>query len=269
MAFPVDLGNTLFTALGGIAGYAFREYENRITPFLQVSKIEGDSMRLEDRVNIPEDISSRLKDSCFIGSLGPSARLGDAFSVWDRAEDMNLFWPSCDNHVARFLNAHDQKDAIDDLTKLFEFKLIDESLSTLLRQNHIIIPSIPNEGAGEIEICFVKETAFINFPEGVRSFGGTMGLLVVWASGVAGSTVRAKRSLRLAATTAARRMRSTGLAMKSSMPASRHLARSLAKALAVRPTMRTVLAGPSSSRMRRVASRPSMTGICISMNTRS
>ena len=59
----------------------------------------------------------------------------------------------------------------------------------------------------------------------------------------------------------------TGFAMKSSIPASRQVARSPAIALAVRATMGILEMPPSDDRIALVASRPPISGIRRSMNT--
>ena len=59
-----------------------------------------------------------------------------------------------------------------------------------------------------------------------------------------------------------------GLDRKSFMPAARHWSRSWFMALAVMATMGK-LARPGMARMARVASSPSMTGICMSISTMS
>ena len=74
-----------------------------------------------------------------------------------------------------------------------------------------------------------------------------------------------------AARTAASRSRSSGLTRKPSMPAARQASRSSAETLAVSATIgvRMSLCSASMARMRRVASSPSMPGMCRSMSTQS
>ena len=83
--------------------------------------------------------------------------------------------------------------------------------------------------------------------------------------------LRRQRRFSAAASAAARRSRSSGLTRKPSMPAARQASRSSAEAFAVsaRIGVRGASASASTARIRRVASSPSMPGICRSMSTRS
>jgi hypothetical protein len=165
------------TALaGGVLGYAYREYRNRMRPFLQVIKTDGSTTKSDEIVPVQPEVSASLEGSFYIKKPKDQPPLRDIREHWDKADDMKRLWPLTKPDVEAILAAPAPEPMCEALKEAFDGRLFDHTLRILLVNNRLSIPAAP---AGKPEVVRVfddqkDDCVWLDFPTKAVTFGKGM-----------------------------------------------------------------------------------------------
>jgi hypothetical protein len=120
-----------------LAGYAFREYQNRVIPFFQIYKIEGGSIAGWERVSIPEDQLNDLHDTFYIKKPDAELSFVEAYKYWDRCDDVKRFWPQTSDLIQRVLDSGDDMELEESIYELLNSKWFDGWLTRMVSRSDI------------------------------------------------------------------------------------------------------------------------------------
>ena len=110
MPFPPELISTAIGVGGATAGYAFREYRNRVRPFMQITEIDGTTTRRSDKVTIDDALAQAFTNSFYIKKLPTTCDLGSLYDHWDRADDIKQIWPLVRDDVDAVLSSSNEDE---------------------------------------------------------------------------------------------------------------------------------------------------------------
>jgi hypothetical protein len=165
------------TALAGaVLGYAYREYRNRMRPFLQIIQTDGSTTKGDQIVAVQPEVSASLEGSFYIKTPKDQQPLRDVREHWDKADDLKQLWPVTKTDVEAILAATTAEPMCDSLSEAFEGRFFDRTLRLLLVNNRLNIPATPAE-KGEVVRVFddqKDDCVWLDFPTKAVAFGKGM-----------------------------------------------------------------------------------------------
>jgi hypothetical protein len=160
-----------FAAAGSLAGYAFREYRNRVTPFLQIVNVSGDNFRNSDSCKLDANVINQLKAAASTEPLTERSTLKEVYGAWDSMSEISINWPKYKDKVHAFLanNAIEEYRSL--LWQLFRYQHFDDTLTRLLTAGKLSVPSADSTLQPILDSFYDPDGAWIVFPNGNASLG--------------------------------------------------------------------------------------------------
>jgi hypothetical protein len=165
--------------LGGLAGYAIREFQNRITPFFQIYSIAGGSVAGWERVDVDIDIRTQIEDTFYIKPLDKNEPYLEVFKCWDRADDVKQLWPKVRSLVDDVLGA-DEQGLEEALYHLLDSAWFDRWFTILTARSDLTFPTADQEAEKKTSVFIDPQeqekngTIWISTPYGATSFAQQM-----------------------------------------------------------------------------------------------
>lgn len=175
---PLDLSNNIspavLTILAAVVGYAYREYRNRVKPFLQIVRIDGTVTKTSDQVAVSQSTAAKLSSTFYLKKLESDAALGHVAEVRKRIALVKSEWPELLKTIEEVLVAATDADLCQALAEALDLTMVDDWLLRLLVKDLITVPQLQQ---GALEKVPVHEDqnengrVFFQFPGASTSFG--------------------------------------------------------------------------------------------------
>jgi hypothetical protein len=165
---------TVSALISGGVGYAVREYLNQVTPFFQITEIDGSLTRRSDEVEISSEIIQKTENTFYIKPIKPNSNLGEIWDHWDRAEDIKKSCPELAQILDEILFSTTDDSLISALGRGFKKTYFDKLLMILLVNNRIKFPKLPRGSKEKIHSYFEDENngmVWFDFPNDASNFG--------------------------------------------------------------------------------------------------
>jgi hypothetical protein len=165
---------TLLAIIGAILGYAFREYRNKVRPFFQLSELTGGLTKRSDDVQVEQDIVDKLSNTFYIKELDQKNTLGEVWDRWDRADDVESYWPKVRDYLDKVLAATTDEALIRSLPELFELKYFGMWMMLMLVGDRIKFSKIPKALPTRIQVFDSEDKkgcVWFSFPTNAQDFG--------------------------------------------------------------------------------------------------
>ncbi len=133
---PVEVLAVLVALLGGVVGYALREYLNRVNPLLEIIEIESRTKNSEE-VRVDATTVDTLRDSFYIEEIKPGTNLGSVFQAWDRCDDLQKFWPETKEELEAVIQASSLEDFKTKLGLIVSRRYFGRWMTKLIINNHL------------------------------------------------------------------------------------------------------------------------------------
>ena len=163
----------------GAGGYLFREYQNRVRPYLRTVKVDGGLVKRTDtRPDTLGSLKAKIDSAYFFDPLGDVPSVGKIHEAWDRADDYVRFWPDEKAKLDAVL-ASGSKDALGKtLPELFSTRFLDRLMQSLLAGDRIVLPTIPDTAEDNVA-TFPGQgddsgIIWLAFPQNTVNFGSMM-----------------------------------------------------------------------------------------------
>lgn len=116
----------LIGVIGAIAGYLFREFQFRPKNLIHTYSISSLS-KYSDIIEIKPDLLKKIKKSSLpdVQDFKENTTYRLVNSVWDRFDDVKLFWPNINNDINELLKLKSDSSIINKIVKIMEYKKFD------------------------------------------------------------------------------------------------------------------------------------------------
>ncbi len=133
------------TVAAGIAGFLFREYRNRIRPFIAITKVEGDFREGSTRVEIPISLLNALNEAVYMNKLSANERLNEVFQTWTEARELIRRGPEFLSLLDSAISAADAiqpQDVQKALERMLNNEAFDRWICYLFSMNVVAAPDV-------------------------------------------------------------------------------------------------------------------------------
>ncbi len=181
---PVEILATIIGLVGGLIGYAIREYLNRSRPFYHLTRVDGGTIRKADTVLVSEDILTSLTDTFFDFKLQSETTLANIDDRLTHANEVVNSWPGIEKKIQQLEKCQQNEDFIEHLYEVFELSYFREIAFQLLVRDKISIASPDRDKEEVIQIYDDDENegcVWIWFPEHATKFGRNLKMPAVRA----------------------------------------------------------------------------------------
>ncbi len=145
LAAFVTVGLTAAAALGG---FLFREYRNRVQPFIAVLKVGGDFRTGGSKVDIPPTVVDALKGASYIGRLELNDTLDNVHQAWGEAADFCENGPEALRLMDRVIEAtggNNARELQSSLGRLLTARSAESWITYLLFRDVVMPPQVRTE----------------------------------------------------------------------------------------------------------------------------
>lgn len=160
--------------LSAVTGYGFREYRNRIRPFFQVTRIDGEVTKNTDETIIDEEVVASLENSFYMKKIASKTRVRDALDKYKKAAQIKANWPEIEMLVGDVLSADDDASLIEALSRAFSNGAFERFVMVLLVTDRLVCPSASTDAQERITVYDSEErngSVWLSFPANVQNFG--------------------------------------------------------------------------------------------------
>jgi len=129
------------TAAAALFGYLFREYRDRLRPMVAIIAVGGDFRVNPDRVDIPQELVSKIKPTFYIRTLDPIDTLAEVYAAWDAADDLIQFGDECIQDLEKLVAAaksHAKDQFTSSFAKFIGNTYFDRWLTRLLATDRLV-----------------------------------------------------------------------------------------------------------------------------------
>lgn len=169
---------TLFTIVAGILGYAFREYRNRVKPFIVVKHIEGEIVKDGSEVEVHQSVIDCLDESFCINTLESKdtlaqlrATLNDCKTVLNNGADFIGIL----NKIIDGCNAENPNTINNALSRLLASSVYEKLLIYAIIADKIKIPDVNTSLPKVIPVSYSGEREEGTYEIGVMKSATTFG----------------------------------------------------------------------------------------------
>lgn len=180
---PAEILAALIAILAGLAGYAFREYSNKVQPFFQILGIEEFTQNSDD-VSVDPNLKGILENTLILPELSANAKFRDIYELWYTADDIRKFWPDVKQAVNKVLSSQSEYELIDALASLFRLTYFQSWIILLLIQDRIEFINLPqnlDEKINVFEDDDADGSVWITFPQKASQFGRSFNTPIIRA----------------------------------------------------------------------------------------
>ncbi len=184
----VSLVTAIITISAAILGYLFREYRNRVKPFLLIQNIEGNFTKTTESVKIPDSIILLLEKSRFINKLNKNDSLiniRDSYKYISSIEIVSKEIIEKMNNLIVSLEESNLELSKRNLSELLVYRMFESWLIRLLASDELNIKSSTDESPEIIPVFSSDEfngSIWFAFPENSVQFGNAFNTHIILKS---------------------------------------------------------------------------------------
>jgi len=162
--------------IAGVAGYFYREYRNRVEPFVAIKSIRGDIKKLSQNIEIPNPIVTSLKKTITLNKLYENDSVGE---VYETAKTINRFKSDESDPIEKLklilsmTKENKIEESLDLLSKILLVSSYSNFIFYVIATSKITVPKVnpdlqimnhiypSNEFNGSLCISFLNSTAVV------------------------------------------------------------------------------------------------------------
>jgi hypothetical protein len=127
----------ILALMGSVVGYAFREYQNRISPFVQITNIKGNYFAGWRPISIKKDLYKDFKNSFLIPELPDSPKTLQVYSALQKIRSITKYWPDTKSQIESLLGITNDNEYEEGLYLLLKNPRFDEWFTQLTLKSKI------------------------------------------------------------------------------------------------------------------------------------
>lgn len=165
------------TVVAGIVGFLYREYRNRVQPFMAITIVEGDIKDKTSEVDLPISLVNTLKEAFYLTGLSDHERLENVNTCWRETQGFVKHGQDSLESADRLIGAAESGNASEiqsALAKVLSGAVEDGWIRAMLTQG-VVIPPSPNLGLPVVVHAYPSNDhdgcVWLDFPRSALWFG--------------------------------------------------------------------------------------------------